>query len=66
MTDGLFAETRVQFAGYLDGEDLDQAREWAAQIPTACSGEKGWVEVRAIRETREPALRTESFRSRAD
>jgi hypothetical protein len=56
LTDGPFAETKEQLAGYyiLDCEDLDEALEWAAKIPTACGGAPGCVEVRPIRETREP------------
>jgi hypothetical protein len=52
ITDGPFAETKEQLAGYyiLDCEDLDEALEWAAKIPTACAGGTGCVEVRPIRE----------------
>src|SRR3984957_1667794 len=55
LTDGPFAETKEQLAGYyiLDCEDLDEALEWAAKIPTACGGAPGCVEVRPIREFRE-------------
>ncbi|MGO8818208.1 MAG: YciI family protein [Terriglobia bacterium] len=51
ITDGPFAETKEQFAGYyiLDCQDLDEALEWAAKIPTACAGGTGCVEVRPIR-----------------
>ena len=44
-TDGPFAETKEQFGGYyiLDCKDLDQAIEFAAQIPTARDGS---IEVR--------------------
>ncbi len=57
MTDGPFAETKEQLAGYyiLDCKDLDEALEWAAKIRTAC-GEAGYgdydgcVEVRPIHE----------------
>lgn len=57
LTDGPFAETKEQLAGYyiLDCEDLDEAVEWAAKIPTACQGAPGWIEVRPIREMRKPA-----------
>src|ERR1700677_619038 len=36
VTDGPFAETKEQLAGYyiLDCEDLDEALAWAAKIPT--------------------------------
>jgi len=54
VTDGPFAETKEQLAGYyiLDCKDLDEALEWAARIPTACAGGTGCVEVRPIREMR--------------
>lgn len=57
LTDGPFAETKEQLAGYyiLDCEDLDEALEWAAKIPTACQGAPGAIEVRPIREIRMPA-----------
>jgi len=37
VTDGPFAETKEQLAGYYitECENLDQAIEWAAKIPTA-------------------------------
>jgi hypothetical protein len=52
ITDGPFAETKEQLAGYyiLDCKDLDEALEWAAKIPTVCGGGSGSVEVRPIRE----------------
>ena len=52
VTDGPFAETKEQLAGYyiLDCEDLDEALEWAAKIPTACAGGVGCIEVRPLRE----------------
>ena len=52
LTDGPFAETKEQLAGYyiLDCQDLDEAIEWAAKIPTTCQGATGCVEVRPIRE----------------
>jgi hypothetical protein len=51
VTDGPFAETKEQLAGYyiLDCKDHDEALEWAAKIPTACAGGAGCVEVRPIR-----------------
>lgn len=51
-TDGPFAETKEQLAGYyiLDCKNLDEAIEWAAKIPTACSGGAGCVEIRPIRD----------------
>ena len=56
LTDGPFAETKEQLAGYyiLDCQDLDEAIEWAAKIPTACQGAPGFVEVRPIREIAKP------------
>jgi len=52
VTDGPFAETKEQLAGYyiLDCCDLDEAVEWAAKIPTSCQGAPGYVEVRPLRE----------------
>lgn len=52
ITDGPYAETKEQLAGYyiLDCEDLDEALAWAARIPTACAGMAGCVEVRPVRE----------------
>jgi hypothetical protein len=57
FTDGPFAETKEQLAGYyiLDCKDLDEALEWAARIPTSCGGVSGCVEVRPIHEIRKPA-----------
>ena len=51
VTDGPFAETKEQLAGYyiLDCADLDEALEWAAKIPSACGGATGCIEVRPIR-----------------
>lgn len=52
VTDGPFAETKEQLAGYyiLDCKDLDEALEWAAKIPTGCGGSEGCIEVRPIHE----------------
>ena len=68
MTDGPFAETKEQLAGYyiLDCKDLDEALEWAARIRTAC-GEKeyedddGCVEVRPIHEIPTPVEHSRSL-----
>jgi len=51
ITDGPFAETKEQLAGYyiLECKDLDEALEWAKKIPTGCFGSQGSVEVRPIR-----------------
>ena len=50
ITDGPFAETKEHLAGYyiLDCENLDEAIEWAAQIPTSCRGGEGCVEIRTM------------------
>jgi hypothetical protein len=52
ITDGPYAETKEQLAGYyiLDCNDLDEALAWAARIPTGCAGTAGCIEVRPIRE----------------
>ncbi|HEV2349639.1 MAG TPA: YciI family protein [Terriglobia bacterium] len=57
VTDGPFAETKEQLAGYyiLDCKDLDEALEWATKIPTACAGATGCVEVRPIRAMKRPS-----------
>jgi hypothetical protein len=56
ITDGPFAETKEQLAGYyiLDCQDLDEALAWAAKIPTACQGRAGCVEVRPLRQMPQP------------
>jgi len=50
ITDGPFAETKEQLAGYyiLDCKNLDEAIEWAAKIPTACRGGEGCIEIRPL------------------
>lgn len=52
VTDGPFAETKEQLAGYyiLDCKDLDEALEWASRIPSLCANGGGCIEVRPIRE----------------
>ena len=49
MTDGPFAETKEQLAGFylIDAADLDQAMTMAAQIPPVRTGS---IEVRPVRE----------------
>lgn len=49
ITDGPFAETKEQLAGYyiMDCKDLDEALEWAAKIPH-CGGANGCIEVRPL------------------
>jgi len=51
-TDGPFAETKEQLAGYymLECKDLDDAIEWAKRIPTGCKGGVGCIEIRPIHE----------------
>jgi hypothetical protein len=50
-TDGPFAETKEQLAGYyiIDCKDLEEAKAWAARIPTSCYGDSGCVEIRPLR-----------------
>jgi hypothetical protein len=57
ITDGPFAETKEQLAGYyiLDCKDLDEAIGWAAKIPTACQGGEGCIEIRPIVAIPQPA-----------
>ena len=54
VTDGPFAETKEQLAGYylLDCQNLDEAIQWASKIPTACGGGDGCIEIRPIRAKR--------------
>jgi len=51
VTDGPFAETKEHLAGYyiIDCENLDEAIEWAAKIPTTCQGREGCIEIRPMR-----------------
>jgi hypothetical protein len=60
LTDGPFAETKEQLAGYyiLECESLDDAIAIARQIPTACGGGDGCVEIRPIRPFSAPAEST--------
>jgi hypothetical protein len=55
VSDGPFAETKEQLAGYyiLDCADLQQAIEWASKIPHACTGADS-VEIRALPGIPEP------------
>jgi hypothetical protein len=50
VTDGPFAETKEQLAGYyiLDCANLDEAIDWAAKIPTSCKGGAGCIEIRPM------------------
>ena len=54
VTDGPFAETHEQLAGYflIEAENLDEATSIAARIPSA---KTGTVEVRPLVETAAPA-----------
>jgi hypothetical protein len=51
VLDGPFAETKEQLAGYyiMECENLDEAIEWAAKIPTECLGRPGCIEIRPMR-----------------
>ena len=51
VVDGPFAETKEHLAGYyiLNCENLDEAIEWASQIPTECNGRPGSIEIRPMR-----------------
>lgn len=55
VTDGPFAETKEQLAGYyiIDCKNLDEAIEWAKKIPTSCGGNLGSVEIRPIQDITE-------------
>src|SRR5690349_10741173 len=57
VSDGPFAETKEQLAGYyiLDCRDLDEAIEWASRIPTGCGGGCGCIEIRPFRAMAMPA-----------
>jgi hypothetical protein len=52
VVDGPFAETKEQLAGYyiIDCKDLDEAIEWAKQIPTTCKGGAGCIEIRPLQQ----------------
>jgi hypothetical protein len=52
VTDGPFAETKEQLAGYyiLDCQDLDEVIRYAQKIPTVCQGGTGCIEIRPMRE----------------
>lgn len=65
VTDGPFAETKEQLAGYyiLDCADLDEAIAWASKIPSACGGATGCIEIRPVQEM--PRVPESFHRSRA-
>lgn len=52
VTDGPFAETKEQLAGYyiLQCKDLNEAVEWASRMPTGCKGREGCIEIRPVAE----------------
>jgi hypothetical protein len=52
ITDGPFAETKEQLAGYyiLDCKNFDEAIAWATKIPTGCGGMQGCVEIRPLQD----------------
>jgi len=56
ITDGPFAETKEQLAGYyiIECANLDEAIGWARKIPTTCKGEDGCIEIRPIVEIPKP------------
>ena len=56
MTDGPFAETKEQLAGFylIDAKDLNEAVQVAAKIPPAKNGS---IEVRPVRELAVDAVR---------
>ncbi|HEV2446397.1 MAG TPA: YciI family protein [Candidatus Sulfopaludibacter sp.] len=56
ITDGPFAETKEQLAGYyiIECPNLDDAIEWAKRIPTVCKGGRGCIEIRPIVDIRKP------------
>jgi hypothetical protein len=56
ITDGPFAETKEQLAGFymMECKDLDEAIEWAKRIPTECKGGSGCIEIRPIADLKRP------------
>jgi hypothetical protein len=67
ITDGPFAETKEQLAGYyiLDCKDVDEAIAWASKIPTGCGGMEGCVEIRPLRAVPTNAEELQSIKSSA-
>jgi hypothetical protein len=63
VTDGPFAETKEQLAGFymIEARDLNEAIQVAAKIPPARVGS---IEVRPIRAIRESVAREQAQRSR--
>ena len=62
VTDGPFAETKEQLAGFymIEARDLNEAIQIAAKIPPACVGS---IEVRPIRPIRETVAAAAAQRS---
>ena len=62
VIDGPFAETKEHLAGYyiIECENLDEAIEWAARIPTECQGRSGSIEIRPMR-WQSPGARQEAI-----
>ena len=58
ISDGPFAETKEQLAGFylMECTNLDEAIEWAKKIPTGCKGGEGCIEIRPIFELKRPEL----------
>jgi hypothetical protein len=56
VTDGPFAETREQLAGYyiIECRDREEAVEWARRIPTSCKGRSGAIEIRPVADLPKP------------
>ena len=56
VTDGPFAETKEQLAGYymIECADLDEAIEWAKRIPSGCRGGEGCIEIRPVAPLKKP------------
>jgi hypothetical protein len=55
VTDGPFAETKEQLAGYyiIDCKDLDEAISWASKIPNCGGRGEGCIEIRPLNEVEE-------------
>lgn len=62
ITDGPFAETKEHLAGYyiLECENLDEAIDWAAKIPTKTRNCDGCIEIRPILKLRDEGNVTEA------
>jgi hypothetical protein len=65
VTDGPFAETKEQLAGFymIEARDLDEAIQLASKIPPARVGS---IEVRPIRPIRETVAEAESRRQKSN